>query len=255
MRGPAGIKRRRSVGCTAGPRRRSRIHACRAGAITFAAVSAHRWRGIGGRAATLGLAACLVTGSAAAQDRAAVGAEVGYSRADLIGEDSDLVASRQGAITGVYLHLPIAPMLSVRPELLFSLRGGQTLALVSGSSDIADVDIELAYLELPLLARLSLPRGRVRPAIFGGPSLALQIGCDLRIAVGADTTRFTCGQDEVSQVREWDFAWVAGGALELHYPRTTLSLQGRYTAGFRSIFEGTVDLRNRGVAVLFGLTF
>ena len=222
-------------------------------------MSAHTWRRIGDRAAVLALAVCLAGGRAAAQSGAAVGAEVGYSRADLIGEDADLVESRQGAITGVYLHLPLSPMVSVRPELLFSLRGGRTLVRVG--DDIADVDIELAYLELPLLARLVLPRGRLRPAVFGGPSLALQIGCDFLLALAADTTRSTCGERveqggiNVEQVRDWDAAWVAGAALEMHLPRTTLALQGRYTAGFRSILKGSVDLRNRGLAVLFGLTF
>lgn len=234
------------------------------GTITFARVSAHKWRRIGARAAaTLGVAVCLAGGSAAAQAGAAVGAEVGYSRADLIGEDSDLVDARQGAITGVYLHLPLTPMISVRPELLFSLRGGRTLVLLTGRDtipdEVAELDIELAYLELPVLARLVLPRGRIRPAVFGGPSLALQIGCDFLFETSDSLSRFTCGeevgQQVVNQVREWDVAWIAGAALELHLPRTTLALQGRYTAGFRSILEGPLDLRNRGVAVLFGLTF
>jgi hypothetical protein len=60
---------------------------------------------------------------------------------------------------------------------------------------------------------------------------------------------------DVTQVREWDLGWVAGGGMELHLPRTTLSLMGRYTAGLRSILKEGVDLKNRGVAVLFGLTF
>jgi len=253
MRGPATFKRRPpgmpEAARTSQP----------AGAITFAPVSAHTWRGIGDRAAVLAVAVCLAAGRAAAQTGPAVGAEAGYSRADLIGRDANLVESRQGAITGVYLHLPLSPVVSVRPELLFSLRGGRTLVRVG--DDIADVDIELAYLELPLLARLVLPGGRIRPAVFGGPSLALQIGCDFLLAIAADTTRSTCGETveqggiNVEQVRDWDLAWVAGAALEMHLPRTTLALQGRYTAGFRSILEGPVDLRNRGLAVLFGLTF
>jgi Outer membrane protein beta-barrel domain len=212
--------------------------------------------------ATLGVAVCLLaSGTAAGQEGAAVGAEVGYSRADLIGGDSDPVESRQGAITGVYVHLPLNRVVSVRPELLFSLRGGRTLVGIAGTDDFAEIDLELAYLELPLLARMILPRGRFRPAVFGGPSLALQIGCDF-LFITADTSRSTCGQEEeselpglVRQVREWDLAWVAGAAMEMHLSRTTLSLQGRYTAGFRSVLEGGVDLRNRGVALLFGLTF
>jgi hypothetical protein len=198
------------------------------------------------------VASLAVVGSAVAQDRPAVGAEVGYSRADLTGEQSNLVEHRQGAITGVYLHLPVNPIVSVRPELLFSLRGGRTLVLAGG--DIADADIELAYLEVPLLARLNLPRGRIRPVVFAGPSLALQIGCDVELRT--DTLRtFTCGGDTLSQIREWDLAWIAGAAVEMHLPRTTLALQGRYTAGFRSVFDEPIDLRNRGMALLFGLTF
>jgi hypothetical protein len=234
----------------------------RTGPITFARVTAINQPGTRGRIATPGIVICLiaiclmaVARDAGAQESAAVGAQVGYSRADLTGANSDLVASRQGAITGVYLHLPMNRVLSVRPEVLFSLKGGRTVALITGTSTLVDIDIELAYLELPILARLTLPGRRFSPAIFGGPSAGIQIGCDILFVLPDSTTRLTCGQDDVSQVREWDFGWIAGAAIEMHLPRTTLALQGRYSAGFRSILEGNVDLRNRGMAVLFGLTF
>jgi hypothetical protein len=213
--------------------------------------------------AALGIALCLLAvarNAGAQEERAGVGAQVGYSRAGLTGRNADLEGSRQGAITGVYLHLPMNRMVSVRPELNFSLRGGRTLARIVDSETIALIDIELAYLELPVLARLTLPRGRFRPAVFGGPSVGVQIGCDFLIIVPTDSLRATCGQkdptgaDEVTGVREWDVGWVAGAAIEMHLPRTTLALQGRYSSGFRSVLE-TVDLKNRGMALLFGLTF
>jgi hypothetical protein len=187
---------------------------------------------------------------------------VGYSRADLIGANADIVESKRGAITGVYLHFPASSVVAIRPELLFSLRGGRTLVGIAGTDDFADVDMELAYLELPLLARLVWPRGQVRPAVFGGPSVALRIGCDLLVVLPDSVTRSTCGEEEeapgfvdVSQVRPWDVGWVAGAAVELYLARTTLSLQGRYTEGLRSVLETGVDLKNRAAAVLFGLTF
>jgi Outer membrane protein beta-barrel domain len=225
-------------------------------------VSAHNRRRIGRRAATLGIALCLAAGSAAAQRGPAAGAEVGYSRADLIGANADIVESKRGAITGVYLHFPVSPVVAIRPELLFSLRGGRTLVGIAGTDDFADLDMELAYLELPLLARLVWPRGQVRPAVFGGPSVAVRIGCDIVLVLPDSVTRSTCGEEEdtpgfvnVSQVRTWDVGWVAGAAVELYLPRTTLSLQGRYTEGLRSVLETGVDLKNRAAAVLFGLTF
>ena len=226
----------------------------------MAPVSGHKWGRFEGHAAILVVAVCLAAGSAAAQTRAAVGAEVGYSRADLAGENSQVVESRQGAITGVYLHLPMTRIVSVRPELLFSLRGGRTLVAIAGTDDFAEIDLELAYLELPLLARLVVPQGRFRPAVFGGPAVALQIGCDF-LFITADTNRSTCGEPEPDDVidaelvREWDLAWVAGAAIEMHLPRTILSLQGRYSEGFRPVMESGVDVRNRTIALLFGLTF
>jgi Outer membrane protein beta-barrel domain len=260
MRGPAAIKRRPG-GCPGTPGRRNRW--LRPGAITFARVSAHNRRRIGRRTAALGLGLCLA-GTAAAQNRAAAGAEVGYSRADLIGANADIVESKRGAITGVYLHFPVSAVVAIRPELLFSLRGGRTVVGIAGTDDLAVADLELAYLELPLLARLVWPRGQVRPAVFGGPSPALRIGCDLLfIETGAEPQRSTCGQEQgenpapidAAQVRPWDLGWIAGAALELYLPRTTLSLQGRYTEGFRSVLNTGVDLKNRAVALLFGLTF
>jgi hypothetical protein len=186
---------------------------------------------------------------------------VGYSRADLIGANADIVESKRGAITGVYLHFPVRPVVAIRPELLFSLRGGRTVVGIEGTDDLGVIDLELAYLEMPVLARLVWPRGQVRPAIFGGPSVALRIGCDL-LQIAGDTTRTTCGKEEQSEaplltggVRAWDVGWVAGAALEMYLPRTTLSLQGRYTEGIQSILESGIDLKNRSVAVLFGLTF
>jgi Outer membrane protein beta-barrel domain len=225
-------------------------------------VSAHNRRRIGRRAATLGVGLCLVAGTAAAQNRAAAGAEVGYSRADLIGANADIVETKRGAITGVYLHFPVSAVVAIRPELLFSLRGGRTLVGIAGTDDFADIDMELAYMELPLLARLVWPRGQVRPAVFGGPSVALRIGCDLLVVLPDAVTRSTCGEEtvdpgfvDVSQLRTWDVGWVAGAAVELYLARTTLSLQGRYTEGLRSVLETGVDLKNRAAAVLFGLTF
>jgi Outer membrane protein beta-barrel domain len=226
-------------------------------------VSAHDRRRIGRRAATLGVALCLAAGSAAAQRGPAAGAEVGYSRADLVGANADIVETRRGAVTGVYIHFPVSTVVAIRPELLFSLRGGRTVVGIAGTDDLAEVDLELAYLELPILARLVWPRGQVRPAVFGGPSVAIRIGCDLLfVADTAQPKRSTCGREEenpapidASQVRTWDLGWVAGAAVELYLTRTTLSLQGRYTEGLRSVLNTGVDLKNRGVALLFGLTF
>ena len=98
----------------------------------------------------LGAALCLAAGSVAAQSGAAAGAEVGYSRADLVGPNVDLAESKEGAITGVYLHFPVTPAVSVRPELLFTLRGGRTVSAIAGTDDFLSKPVN----KLELLKRV-----------------------------------------------------------------------------------------------------
>jgi hypothetical protein len=183
--------------------------------------------------------------------RPAVGVELGYSRTDFaLGGGGNLLASRQGAISGVYLQFPMRDYLAVRPELLFSLKGGRTIATVGGQP--GDIDVELAYLELPLLLRASIPTGALRPVLFAGPSVAFQIGCDFTFHT--DLTRATCGQDSLTNVPEWDFGLVGGGGVEMRLRRATIALEARYTVGTRSVLEG-VALKNRSFGLLLALLF
>ncbi|HKU61316.1 MAG TPA: porin family protein [Gemmatimonadales bacterium] len=192
--------------------------------------------------------------AAAWYTRPAVGVEVGYSRTDLaVGGSGNLLTSRQGAITGAYLHFPLADALAVRPELLFSLKGGSTVATIEGQGE-ASIDIELAYIELPLLLRASFPTGSVRPVLFAGPALAIQIGCDFNFDLGSDSTRSTCGQDNLTTVRSWDFGLVGGGGVEKRLRRATVALEARYTVGTRSVLED-VDLKNRAFGLVLAVTF
>lgn len=190
--------------------------------------------------------------AAAWYTRPAVGVQVGYSRTDLaVGEGGNLLTSRQGAITGAYLHFPLSDALAIRPELLFSLKGGSTVANIAGQGE-ASIDIELAYIELPVLLRASFPTGSVRPVLFAGPALAIQIGCDFSFA---DLVRSTCGQDSLPPlVRSWDFGLVGGAGIEKRLRRATIALEARYTVGTRSILEA-LELKNRAFGLLLAVTF
>ena len=75
--------------------------------------------------------------------RTAVGAYVGYSRTDLVGSDAAQSEARQGALTGVYLHIPLSRTVTLRPELSFALKGGRT-----ETEDGSVIDTELAYLRV-----------------------------------------------------------------------------------------------------------
>jgi hypothetical protein len=199
------------------------------------------------------LAATFATELPAQRPRPSVGAQVGYSRSDIGGPDADQIGSRQGALSGVFLHFPVTRAVAVRPELLFSLKGGRTLAPLEGGGGTITLDFELAYLELPVLAHLSPAIGRYRPVIFAGPAPALQIGCDLQLILQPDPLRLTCNQADIT-FREWDLGMVLGGGVEAHLNRATLALEARYTAGLRSILDDA-RIDNRAFAILLALTF
>ena len=198
------------------------------------------------------LAAGLAGELPAQRPRPAAGAQVGYSRSDIGGADAQQVRSRQGALSGVFLYFPVSTALAVRPELLFSLKGGRTLATIADGGT-ATLDIELAYLELPVLAHFSPAVGRWRPVLFAGPAPALQIGCDLQFVIEPEPFRLTCNEADLS-FRHWDFGVVAGAGVEAHLSRSTLALEARYTTGLRSILQGAA-VENRSFALLLALTF
>jgi hypothetical protein len=178
---------------------------------------------------------------------------VGYSRSDLGGPDAERVRSRQGALTGVYLQVPLARPVSLRTEVLFALKGGRAQAAAEGGGTV-QLDIELAYIEVPVLLRVGVPRGRYRPMIFGGPATALQIGCDLQVIDPNTPARATCAETDVPPFRQFDFGVVAGAGLEVRWPQSALSLEARYTTGLRSILND-LDVRNRAFGVVLALTF
>lgn len=185
--------------------------------------------------------------------RPSVGAQVGYSRSDLGGPDAQRIRSRQGALTGVYLQAPIGGPLSLRPEVLFALKGGRAQAAVEGGGSV-QLDIGLAYIEVPVLLRVGVPRGRFRPMLFGGPAPALQIGCDLQIVDPGTPVRAACDETGLPPFRDFDVGVVVGGGLEVRWPQSALSLEARYTTGLRSVLND-VDVRNRAVGVVVAVTF
>jgi hypothetical protein len=215
----------------------------------------HAWRGTAVWLLTTPLAAAVAQGPPATvpqRQRATVGAELGYSRSDLTGSGATDVTARQGALTGVYLEAPLVGRLSLRPELLFALKGGRaTTDTPAGGTAL--LDIELAYLELPILFKVTPLRRRIRPVLFAGPAPALQIGCDSQVIVPNQPVSATCAEAGFS-VRELDLGLVAGAGLEIRWGQSALALEGRYTSGLRSLLEGS-EVRNRAFGVVLVLTF
>jgi hypothetical protein len=185
--------------------------------------------------------------------QAAVGAHVGYLRSNLVGADAAELRSRQGALTGVFVKLPVGRALSVRPELVFAQKGGRTEATLEDGSS-ATIDIELAYFEFPVLARLTLPSGRLRPVLFAGTAPAIRIGCDLQLETNEGPILASCDEAEFTAIRNWDLGIVVGAGVEMIWVEAALALEARYTRGMSSIIDG-FEVHNRAYSLVLTLTF
>ena len=185
--------------------------------------------------------------------RPAVGVQVGYSRTDLaLGGAGNLLTSRQGAITGSISSFRCTTLSRSAPNCSSASRAEAPSPRSGPGED--NIDIELAYIELPVLLRGIVPHrqhptGPLRRPRHGDPD---RVRLQLRPRQRLDPVHLRPGQSD--HVRSWDFGLVAGGGVEKRLRRATIALEARYTLGTRSILED-VELKNRAFGLVLAVTF
>jgi outer membrane protein with beta-barrel domain len=181
-----------------------------------------------------------------------LGFELGYSRARFQppGPQSD---SRDGSVIAGFVSRRIAGPLSGQIELMFSRRGGGLTAQTAAGTTVGTV--QLIYVEVPLLARVTLPVGRLRPVLLGGGSLAVSVGCELQ-AEGVDNIeQQRCdGAGADPSLAGTDVSAIVGGGLEYPWRGSYLRLEVRRTIGLKNLLAND-QLKSRVWAVLAGITF
>ncbi|MES2522700.1 MAG: porin family protein [Gemmatimonadota bacterium] len=185
---------------------------------------------------------------------------------------SATTSNRIGLQLGGFLQIPISGMWSFQPELHFIQKGGKTNVSISGDEFgdpfTADLDLSLAYLEVPALLRLDLGSRRLRPFFVAGPSVALRVGCDVGVSVdGLGSVSTACDEGEPftgedgatvdDPIKKFDVGGIIGAGVSGLFGGRTLSAQVRYARGFVNVLKdsGESASRNTGVSILFGVGF
>jgi len=175
---------------------------------------------------------------------------------------SDPGSAEIGTVTrlagGVFLRIPLGS-LAFQPEVLYMQKG----ASVTDPDELGgSLDLYLDYVEVPLLLVVPIGSGAgAAPYVFGGGTVAFEVGCKFKGEGGGISLDVDC--DAASQYdlelerKKLDFGVVGGAGITIPVGSGAFLLEGRYTFGLANIDDsGTGDsLKNRAGAVMIGFSF
>jgi hypothetical protein len=149
---------------------------------------------------------------------------------------------RTGFVAGIFLGLPLGSSLTIQPELLYSQKG------VKFKDSGGDARIELDYLDVPVLARITSGGGGL--AFVAGPSFGFKIRARGKVDIGGDSQE----QDISDEVESFDFGFVLGAGAQT--PK--MFIDGRYQWGLSNINKDAFDateVKNRVISLVLGFRF
>lgn len=166
---------------------------------------------------------------------------------------------RVGLKAGIFLKIPIAGMFSLEPEALYAQNGVRIESTVSGAEA---VDVDLGYVEIPVLLRVDIARqSHIHPIVMAGGSAAYRVQCKFGEASSTSTVAQDCGATGGADdpFKKNDYSVVGGAGLAAGLGGFGASLQVRYTHGLSNIAVDETDTtkppKNRAFSVLLGFTF
>jgi len=140
--------------------------------------------------------------------------------------------STVGFCGGIFLELNFGKVLTIQPEVLYTMKG----------ADTGDGKLKFDYIEIPVLLKVRIPTGTIHPFIFAGPAF----GFNLKALIEGY---------EISDMPPADYSAVLGGGLQLG---RSVHIDVRYTMGLQKLdipdLE-TIDLKNGVLSATLGLAF
>jgi hypothetical protein len=155
-------------------------------------------------------------------------------------EDADSLTSYA---LGGWWGMPLTRRLSIQAEALYSVKGD------SETDGGYTASTQLSYIDIPVLAKIGfLHGGAAQPSLFLGPSMAFNVGASSTLEGPGTNTEL----DVQEQVRQFDFAVVVGGGVDIPVGRNTLGLDVRYSKGLSDVGDGANGSAYNDVIAVMG---
>ena len=169
--------------------------------------------------------------------------------------EEGLFSNRTLFEAGAVADVGLGGSFSLRFEPAYLVKGSDvTFALFGPQPSAPNGGLRLSYVELPVLLRLSLGAGSVRPYLLAGPTVGY--------LVSAKSQDFSTGEemDVLETFNRIDAGVSFGGGFSVPAGRTLVFFEGRYSLGLKNILKDSEDtaggtLKSRGVQIAAGVTF
>jgi hypothetical protein len=222
------------------------------------------------RAAALVLTALALGVARAHAQRSAhaVGFQAGYANSSLQSQSLEALESRQGAFVGVYYRARVLSWLTLQPEMDFTLKGGE-VPLGEAIPSLQSLSLDLGVLEVPLLIKVAPPyrRESLRPFLFGGASIGLEVGCTRTLVAANDQVRsIDCSAAETLvlggetldvaplKIPSPDVSWIVGAGIQWERKDIGIGIEARFQRGLREVLPADPTIRNQLWAIVLALT-
>lgn len=203
-----------------------------------------------------------------------IGFRGGVNLTDWIGDDAEEGERTTRLNFGATFQLLEIGPVSIVPEVYYARKGGEqdTTFSVNGQPVAFSPTFDLSYVEVPVLARVRLPRfggDRFFPYVQGGPAFAWNLDCevDFRESAGDGVPAqegcglLAGGEALEEEIRDYETGFVVGAGLDIEVIPGfgALNLDARLTQGLSRVIETDggeeIDIRNRAFSLMLGYSF
>ena len=174
---------------------------------------------------------------------------------------------RTGFLLGGVIFVNFSPILGLQFEPAYVQKGAslEQSETIEGYTVAIEGAFTADYLDIPVLLKVSLGDGPVKPYLVGGATIALLLGdgmleIDKATINGQDVTSMIPSdeREEKVEVKSTDFIFDVGGGLTIPLGQVDLFIEAQYNIGLTNINDDPDDeteIKTTGIQVKAGVMF
>ena len=124
-----------------------------------------------------------------------------------------------------------------------------------GSWNIFEMEDKLSYIEIPILLKYSIGKGKIKPYLEAGPYIGFLLAGTGKVSGGG----YSEEEDIKDATKSLDFGLGFGAGVSVPVSKNYIFLEARYALGLVNINEDPDDpdteVKTKGIQVFVGMTF